>query len=107
MLKYLVHALYSTEGFQGLLKETATARKATVSRAYEELGGKVDALYLTEENAELVMIVEFPDTVASTALLLAVSASGAFASIKATRLFSVEEIDQAIKKTVSWRPPGR
>ncbi len=105
-----MHALYSTEGFRGLLKETATARKAAISKTYETFGGTVDSFYLTEENAEIVMIVQVPDTsgaVDAAALTLAVSASGSFASLKVTRLYSVEEIDQAIKKTVSWRPPGR
>jgi uncharacterized protein with GYD domain len=107
MPKYLVHGLYSAEGFKGLLKETASARKASISKTYESLGGRVEAFYLTEENAGLVMIADLPDSVSTAALTLVVQASGAFASLHATQLYGVEELDQAIKKTVAWRPPGK
>jgi len=46
-----------------------------------------------------------PDNVSAAALSLAVSASGAVKT-QMTVLLTPEEIDQATKKTVSYRPPG-
>jgi len=42
----------------------------------------------------------------AAALSLAVNASGAVAS-RATVLITPEEVDQATKKTVKYRPPGK
>jgi hypothetical protein len=47
-----------------------------------------------------------PDNVSAAALSLAVSASGAV-SIKTTVLMTAEEMDQAVQKSVEFRPPGQ
>jgi hypothetical protein len=50
-------------------------------------------------------IVDLPDHVSAAALSLAVTASGA-ARTKTTALLTPEEVDQAVKKTVKYRPPN-
>ena len=51
-------------------------------------------------------IVDAPDNGTIAAHSPAINASGAV-NLKTTVLLAPEEIDQAIKKTVSYRPPGQ
>jgi hypothetical protein len=47
-----------------------------------------------------------PDNVSSVAFSMMINASGAVTS-KTTVLLTPEEVDQATKKTVDYRPPGQ
>jgi uncharacterized protein with GYD domain len=71
---------------------------------YKGVGGTVEAFYFAVGDDNLYMIVDMPIHVDATALYLMVNASG---SIKAkdSLLITPEEVDQAIKKTVNYRPP--
>ena len=64
----------------------------------------LDALYYAFGDTDAYVIVEEPDNVTVTALSLAVNASGAV-SLKTTPLLTPEEIDQAAKQSVNYRPP--
>lgn len=50
-------------------------------------------------------IVDLPDNSSAAAMFLALSASGAVHA-KTTVLFTPEEMDQATRKPVGYRPPG-
>ncbi len=105
MPKYLVQASYTTEGTKGLLKDGGTKRRAAVEDLMKGLGGKVEAFYYAFGDTDVYAIVEGPDNVTAAAVSLAINASGAV-SQKTTPLLTPEEIDQATKKSVSYRPPG-
>ena len=105
MPKYLVNASYSPEGLKGVLKTGGTARAEVIRRAVEGLGGKIHSFDYAFGADDVVVVTEFPDNVAAAALGLAVSAAGA-ASTRITVLISPEEIDQAVKKSVTYTPPG-
>ncbi len=47
-----------------------------------------------------------PDNVSATAIALAITASGA-ARIKTVVLLTSEEVDQATRKSVKYRAPGK
>ena len=49
---------------------------------------------------------EIPDKVNAIACSLIANASGTV-KVKITVLITPEEVDQAVKKTMDWRPPGR
>ncbi len=51
-------------------------------------------------------MAEVPDNASMAAIALTVSASGAV-TVKTTVLLTPEEIDEAAKKTPSYRPPGQ
>ena len=106
MPKYLVQASYTTEGTKGLLKDGGSKRRAAVEQILAALGGKLEAFYYAFGEADAFVIVNLPDNVTAAALSLAVNASGAV-SLKTTTLLTPEEIDQATKKAVSYRPPGQ
>ena len=105
MAKFLIQGTYSAEGAKGLIKEGGTGRKAAVQKAIEGLGGKLESFYYTFGAADVIGICDMPDTFSGLAFSLAVNASGAV-RISTTPLLSVEEVDAACKKTVSYRPAG-
>ena len=53
-----------------------------------------------------MVIVDFPDTISAAGFALAVSSTH-FAETKTTCLLTAAEIDQAVKKNVSYRAPGK
>lgn len=105
MAKFLVQGSYTAEGAKGLVKEGGTARKAAIQKSLEGLGGKLDSMYYTFGADDFVVICEIPDTNSGLALSLAVNASGA-ARVSTTPLLSVEDMDAACQKAVSYRPAG-
>ena len=106
MPKYLIKANYVGEGLKGLLKEGGTSRRAVVEKMINSMGGKLEAFYYAFGETDLYAIVDMPDNVSTAAFNLTVAASGAV-TLNATVLMTPEEIDQAAKKSPSYRPPGK
>ena len=105
MPKYLVHASYSAEGVRGLLKDGGSKRRAAAEAAIKGLGGKLEAFYFAFGDTDVFALADAPDNISAAAVSLAVSASGAVHT-KITVLLTPEEMDEATKKSVSYRPPG-
>lgn len=106
MPKYLVQANYVGQGLKGLLKEGGSKRRAAVEKLFGSVGGKVEAFYYAFGDTDLFIIADVPDNVSAAALSLAVNATGT-ATSKVTVLMTAEEIDAAVKKTPSYRAPGK
>ena len=105
MAKFLVQASYTADGVKGLLKDGGTGRRASVQKAIEEMGGKVEAFYYAFGETDAVVILDVPDAATAAAISMAVNASGAVRT-SLTPLLTVEEIDAACKKTVGYKAPG-
>jgi uncharacterized protein with GYD domain len=105
MPKYLFEASYTTEGVKGLIKDGGSKRRAAVDALVKGLGGRVEAFYFAYGDSDVYVIVDLPDSASATAVSLAVGASGAVRA-KTIVLITPEEVDQAVKKTVQYRPPG-
>jgi uncharacterized protein with GYD domain len=105
MAKFLVQASYTAEGVKGLIKEGGSGRKASVTKAIEAMGGKVEAFYYAFGETDALVILDVPDAATAAAVSMAVNASGAVRT-HLTPLLAVEDIDAACKKTVGYRPPG-
>ncbi|MGA5894757.1 GYD domain-containing protein [Streptomyces venetus] len=105
MPKFLIQASYTTEGTKGLLKEGASGRREAVEQVVSGLGGRVEAMYFTFGADDLVMIVDFPDAVSMAAVSLTVKASGTVQT-RATPLVTLDEIDEAVRREVSFRAAG-
>ncbi len=105
MPKYLFQASYTVEGVKGLLKDGGSKRRAAIEQTIKGLGGKLEAAYFAFGQDDVYVIVDAPDNVSVAAVSLAVTASGA-ATVRTIVLLTPEEMDQATKKTVSYRPPG-
>jgi uncharacterized protein with GYD domain len=106
MAKFLFEASYGPQGVQGLARDGAAHRRATVESTVTALGGHVEAFYYAFGDVDAYLIIDLPDNIAASALSLAVNQSGAV-SIKTTVLLSADEVDQAIARKVDYRPPGK
>jgi uncharacterized protein with GYD domain len=104
--KYLVKASYSTDGIKGVIKEGGSARVAAVDQLAQNLGGSVEAFYFAFGTSDAYIIVELPDNASAAAVAAAVGASGALSSYETVVLLDPTEIDEAVKKSVNYRPPG-
>ncbi len=105
MPKYLIQASYTAEGLKGLAKDKASGRKAAVTKMLSKAGAKLEALYYCFGKDDVVLIVDGPDNVSAAAVSLTVSASG-LVRTRTTPLLTVEEVDQALGKSVEYRAPG-
>jgi uncharacterized protein with GYD domain len=106
MAKYLVTGSYTSEGLKGLLKEGGSGRRKAVEEAVKSMGGHLEAYYFAFGDNDVIVIVDVPDHVTAAALAIGISATGTVGA-KTTVLLTPEEIDQATKKTLSFRPAGR
>jgi uncharacterized protein with GYD domain len=106
MPKYLIQASYTAEGLKGLQKDKASGRRSAVAQAVEGIGGRLEGMYYGLGEDDVFVIVDAPNTGAVAAMSIAVSASG-LVRTRTTALMTVEEVDQALAKSVSYRAPGR
>jgi uncharacterized protein with GYD domain len=106
MPKYLIRGSYSDQGLTGLLEQGGSKRREAAEQSIKGLGGRLEAFYYAFGNDDFVIIVDLPSNVDASALSLTANASGALKS-RMTVLITPEEVDQAAKKTVKFRPPGK
>ena len=106
MPKYLIQGSYSEQGLKGLLTEGGSKRREAAEQSTKALGGQLEAFYYAFGNNDFVIIVDLPSNVDASALSLTANASGAVQS-QITVLLTPEEVDQAVKKPVKFRPPGK
>ena len=107
MPKYLFQASYTTEGAKGLLKEGGTKRRAAVEQAIQSVGGKLEAFYFALGESDVFLLVDAPDNASVVAVSLTTAAAGVVTNLRTSVLLTPEEMDQATKKSVSYRPPGQ
>ena len=107
MPKYLIQASYTADGLKGLLKEGGTKRRAAIEQAAESVGGRLETFYYAFGSDDVHMILDAPDNVSVAAVSLTAGAGGAATDIRTTVLLTPEEIDQAVQKTVHYRPAGQ
>ena len=105
MPKYLFYGSYTTEGYRGIMEEGGSERIEVSKRALGSVGGTLESFYYSNGEQDFYIIVNLPDHVVSTAVTLIGNASGTF-RIRAVPLLTPEEMDEAVKMQVDFRPPG-
>ncbi|MFZ0593921.1 MAG: GYD domain-containing protein [Bryobacteraceae bacterium] len=105
MPKFLIEASYTAEGIKGLTKDKASGRRSAVEKALTAAGGKLEAFYYAFGDTDAFVLCDFPDTVSAASLSIAVAAAG-LVKIKTTPLLTIEEMDKALGKSVTYRAPG-
>jgi uncharacterized protein with GYD domain len=105
MAKYLIEASYLAEGMKGLIKEGGTRRRQAVDELFASLGGTVEAFYYAFGEKDVVIIGDLPDNSTAAALAIRINAAGV-TTVKMTVLLTAQQIDEAVKKTSIYRPPG-
>jgi uncharacterized protein with GYD domain len=105
MPKFLIEASYTLDGVKGLRSAGGTSRREAIAHALESVGGRVEHFSFAFGDRDVVLIVDVPDNVAATAVALTVNSAGG-ATTKMTPLISAEEVDEAARRSVEYRPPG-
>ena len=105
MPKYLWSAAYTAEGTKGLMKEGGSQRRASVQQAIEKAGGRLEAFYFAFGDSDVFVIADMPDAASAAAASMVINASGAV-QLRTTVLLTPEEIDAAMRKSVSYNAPG-
>ena len=105
MAKYLFYGSYTPEGFAGLIEEGGSGRIEAARHTLENVGGSLEAFYFSFGEKDFYIIVDLPDNVTTTAVTLAGNVSGTF-DIHDVPLLTPQELDEAVKKSVDFRPPG-
>jgi uncharacterized protein with GYD domain len=106
MAKYLMEASYTPEGAKGLIKEGGTKRVRAIEKAFQGIGGKIEAVYFGFGKFDVYIVADFPAHANVAAASLAVNATG-LATVRTTVLLTPREIDAAARKSVPYRGPGR
>jgi uncharacterized protein with GYD domain len=106
MPKYLFQGSYTVDGLRGLLRDGGTKRREAVEQLVTQQGGRLEAFYYAYGSDDFFIIADMPDSVTTSAVSLAVNATGAV-SFKTIVLITPEEVDAAVKKSISYRPPGQ
>jgi uncharacterized protein with GYD domain len=68
-------------------------------------GGELESYYFGFGEYDVHAILDLPDDEAAAAVALAVDAAGG-ATAKTTVLLTPEQIDEAVKRSAAYRPPG-
>ena len=105
MPKYLFRASFTADGAKGLLSEGGSGRMEVAARLAEGLGGKLESYSFAFGEDDVVGILELPDNVSMAAVNLTVAATG-LVDTRTTALLTPEELDEAARKSVSYRGPG-
>ena len=105
MPKYMYHATYTAEGLRGLLRDSASGRKAAVEGAVKALGGKLECLYYCFGSDDVVLIVDLPSNVTAASMAVNVASTG-LVNVKTTVLLTIDEVDKALGGKVAYRAPG-
>jgi uncharacterized protein with GYD domain len=105
MARYLIRATYTAEGARGLIKEGGSSRRSTLEQLVQKLGGSLEGFYFAFGEDDVYVVASLPDNVTAAAVGLTVSGSGSVRT-RTVVLLTPEEIDEATKKSVEYRPPG-
>jgi uncharacterized protein with GYD domain len=105
MARYLWQVSYTVEGAKGLAAEGGSSRREAIQQMLDSVGGRLESFYYAFGTDDLIVIGELPDNVSAAALSLQTAASGAARS-RTVVLLTPEEIDEAARRQVEYRPPG-
>jgi uncharacterized protein with GYD domain len=106
MAKYLFEVSYTAQGAEGLLKGGGSKRRTAAEQAIKSVGGKLESFYFAFGDADVFAVADMPDQASATAVSLAIGASGG-AHCKTIVLMTPEEVDQASKKPMTYKAPGK
>jgi uncharacterized protein with GYD domain len=105
MAKFMIKGSDAAPGTKGLLTDGGSNRKASVEKMIKGLGGSMESFYYALGQDDVYVICDLPNAVSATAAALAVNSTG-LVTISTVALLTVEEMDQACKKSVTYRAPG-
>ena len=105
MSKYLFKASYTSEGLTGLKQAGAASRVAAVSEMCKSVGGSLESFHFAFGDVDVFAICDLPNDETAAAVAFTIGAAGAV-ELETVKLLTVEQADEAIGRSVAYRPPG-
>ena len=105
MPKYLARSTFTPEALQALRAEGAASRVAAAHALAASLGGTLECYYFAFGADDAIAIVDLPDDRAALAASLAANETGVV-RVTVVKLLTVDDFDEARKRTAEYRPPG-
>jgi uncharacterized protein with GYD domain len=105
MPKYLFKTSYAPEGARGLAKEGGTSRRDIIGKLAQNTGGSLESFYFAFGEDDAYVTLDLADNATAASVALAVNSSGAV-KVTTVVLMTPEELDEATRQTVDYRPPG-
>ena len=105
MAFYMVQGAYTAEAIATMAKNPQD-RSVPVRELAQKLGGRLISLYFCFGEYDIVVLGELPDDSTATAVALAAVSAGHLKAYKTTKLFTVEETVEAMRKAGSLAYPG-
>ncbi|MEU8917376.1 MULTISPECIES: GYD domain-containing protein [Streptomyces] len=105
MPKYLFRVRLTVDGLKGLLKDGGSARREVVERMVQSLGGQLESMYWAFGEEDVYATVELPSNTSAATMGLVTSAAGGVHTSTVV-LLTADEIDEAVRQKVDYRPPG-
>jgi uncharacterized protein with GYD domain len=106
MPKFLFETTYIADGIRGLQKDKGSGRKQAVEKLLASLDGKLEAFYYAMGEHDVVTIVDLPNAESAAAMSFAGMSTG-MVRVKTTPLLTVEEVDRALSRKLTFRGPGQ
>jgi uncharacterized protein with GYD domain len=106
MARYLLKVQYTLQGIQGVRKEGASGRRQAAKQLVESAGGKLESFDFAFGAVDVYALADFPSHAQAANAATAVSAAGG-ATVETVVLISDAEVDEAVKGSVEYRPPGQ
>lgn len=106
MPKYLFEATYVGQGIQGLMEEGGTRRREALRESLRSVGGSLESFYYAFGYYDVLGVFEVPDDASAAALSLLINSSGQV-NVRLKPLLTVEDLDEAARRTPSYRAPGK
>lgn len=97
MPRYLFQAAYTTDSWATQVKNQPDPL-ARIRPLVEACGGKLESLFYAFGDYDLVLITDMPDDESAAAISLAAAAGGSLRSAQTTKLLTVEEGLNAMRK---------
>ncbi len=108
MALYMVQFSYTAEAWATLTKNPQD-RSVPIGEMAQKLGGRLVSLHYCFGEYDGVALAEVPDDIAAIATSLAAVAPGHIKAIKTTKLFTVQETMEAMRKagSLALQAPSR
>jgi uncharacterized protein with GYD domain len=108
MALYMFQGAYTPEAWTSMTKNPQD-RSTGLAEMIQKLGGKLVNLYYCFGEYDVVAIFEAPDDITASAMVLAAISPGHAKTSRTTKLLTVQETTEAMRKanSVSYQPPSK
>ncbi|MEU8044338.1 GYD domain-containing protein [Micromonospora echinofusca] len=105
MARFLFTATYTVEGINGLMKEGGTRRAEVIQALVENTGGRMESFDFGLGAHDAYVICDLPDQQTAVALAATIRAAGGL-DTRINPLLTPQDMDEALRLKVAYRPPG-